>query len=387
MKKIYLDNAASTPIDPRVLKVVNYHEKQTFGNSSSLHFFGEQAKRSLEDSRQIIASIINAKKEEIIFTSSATESNNLVLKGISEAYKNKGKTIIVSAIEHDSILDPAAELIKHGFKIKLAPVDQFGTVDLKKLEKLIDKDTILVSVMHANNEIGTVEPIKEITELCHKNKVLFHTDASQTLGKIKVDAEFLGVNLLTASSHKIYGPKGAAMLYIKEGTKITPQILGGGQEFGLRSSTVNVPAIVGFAKAVELANNEMIKDNLQIKKLTDYLIKTILKNIPMVRLTGHPTNRLSNIASFLFAGVEGESILMALNELGVAVSTGSACSSASLKPSHVLVACGLSQDEIHGSIRVSLSKFTSKEEIDYLIKILPNIIYKLRKISPYGEQN
>lgn len=385
MQKIYFDNAASTQIDPRVLKVVYEQEKNNFGNSSSLHYFGQKAKQSLEKSRKTIAKIINADPHEIIFTGSATESNNLILKGISEAYKNKGKTIIVSAIEHESVLRPAKELRKKGFKIKYAPVDKYGLVDLKQLEKMISAGTILISIMHANNEIGTIEPIKEISAFCRKYNILFHTDASQTLGKLPINVQDLKIDLLTASSHKIYGPKGAALLCIKNGIKINPQILGGGQEFGIRSSTINVPAIAGFSKACEIANKEMEKDKIKLKKLTAYLIKKILKTIPKVQLTGHPKNRLPNIVSFLFAGIEGESILMSLNELGVAVSTGSACSSKNLKPSHVLTACGLNQNEIHGSIRISLGRFTTKKEVDYIISILPNIIQKLRKISPYGK--
>jgi cysteine desulfurase len=384
MQKIYLDNAASTSIDPRVLKVIEKHLKYTFGNSSSLHSFGETAKKVLETSRKTIAKIINANPNEIIFTSSATESNNLVLKGISEAYKTKGKTIIVSAIEHDSILDPAKELKKKGFKIKYAPVDQFGLIKLKELEKLIDNDTTLVSIIHANNEIGTIEPIAEIAKICRRYKILFHTDASQTLGKLPIDVKKLDIDLLTASSHKIYGPKGAALLFIKNGIKIEPQIVGGGQENNLRSSTINVPAIAGFAKAVEIAHDQMEQDEKKIKSLVNYLTKQILSIIPKSYLTGHPKNRLYNIVSFRFAGIEGESILMALNELGAAVSTGSACSSQDLLPSHVLIACGLNPDEIHGSLRISLGRFTTKSEIDYLISILPNIIKKLRKISPYA---
>ena len=386
MKKVYFDNAASTPIDPQVLKLVEKEMKNNFGNSSSLHAFGQAAKKVLEESRKSIAKIINADSNEIFFTSSATESNNLVLKGISDAYRNKGKTIIISAIEHDSILESAKDLETKGFKIKYAPVNKFGVVKLKELEKLIDADTILVSVMHANNEIGTIEPITAIAKICHKHNILFHTDAAQTLGKLPIDVKKMDIDLLTASSHKIYGPKGAAFLYIKDSIKITPQIIGGGQENGLRASTINVPAIAGFTKAIEITNKQIKSDKKRIKTLSDYLIKQILKIIPKSYLTGDPKNRLYNIVSFRFAGVEGESILMALNELGIAVSTGSACSSQDLLPSHVLAACGLNPDEIHGSVRISLGRFTKKSEIDYLIQILPDIIEKLRKISPYGKQ-
>ena len=386
MKQIYLDNAASTPIDPKVLTTICEQEKNNFGNSASLHSFGDTANQVLEKSRKIIANFLNADTNEIIFTASATESNNLVLKGVCEESQDKGKTIIISAIEHDSIINQATQLKEKGFKIKFAPVDKFGVVKLKELKKLINNDTILVSIIHANNEIGTIQPIKKIANICQQKNILFHTDASQSFGKLPIDIKNLGVDLLTASSHKIYGPKGAALLYVKTGIKIKPQLLGGGQEFNLRASTVNIPAIAGFAEAVKIAKQKMKKENLETRQLTNNFIKKITKIIPGLQLTGHPKKRLPNIISFLFSGIEGESILMSLNELGVAVSTGSACSSKNLEPSHVLQACGFSQDKIHGSIRISLGRFTKKEEIDYLIKILPPIIEKLRKISPYGNK-
>jgi len=386
MKKIYFDNAASTPIDPQVLNELAKQLKDNFGNSESLHFAGQLANKFLKKSRSVIAKVIKAKNNEIIFTSSATESNNLAIFGIAEQYKGKDKTIIVSSIEHESVLDPAKELEKQGFKIKIAPVDKFGIIKLKELEKLIDNDTILISIMHANNEIGTMEPINEIAKLCHKHNVLLHTDAAQTLGKTKIDVKKLGVDLLTGSSHKIYGPKGAAFLYVKSGIKIEPQILGGGQEFGLRSSSVNVPAIAAFAKALEIADQETENEQKKIRKLSDYLIKQILAKIPNSYLTGHPKKRLANINSFRFSFVEGESILMMLNEKGIAVSTGSACSTKDLQASHVLLALGLTPDQAHGSLRISLGRFNTMSEINYLIKVLPKIIKKLRKISPYSNK-
>ncbi|TSA57275.1 cysteine desulfurase [bacterium] len=380
----YLDYAATTPVDHRVLKAMIPYFTEKFGNSVSLHNFGEETKKALEKTRLTIAKTLNAKNQnEIIFTSSATESNNLALKGIAFANQNKGKHIIISSIEHDCVLNSAKWLEKRGFKITKIKVDKYGVINPKNVEKAIRKDTILVSIIHGSNEIGTIEPIEQIGKICQKKGVYFHTDASQSFGKIPLDVQKMKVDLLTASSHKIYGPKGAALLYVKSGTKIEPLIHGGEHEFGLRSSTVNVPAIVGFGKAVEICEKEMKKEMKRQIKLRDKLIHEILKKIPDSHLNGHPIKRLPNNANFWFSYVEGESIVMDLNSYGIATSTGSACSSEKLEPSHILLACGLRPEQAHGSLRLTIGRWTKEQNINYLLKILPKTIKRLRKISPY----
>ena len=382
--KTYLDYAATTPVDSRVLKEMLPYFTEKFGNSISLHSFGQETKKALEKTRLIVAKTLNAKdKNEIIFTSSATESNNFAIKGIAFANQNKGKHIIISSIEHSCILNSAQWLEKKGFKVTKIKVDKYGLINPKEIEKAIRKDTILVSIIHTNNEIGTIEPIEEIGKICEKKKVYFHTDAVQSFAKIPIDVQKMKVDLLTASSHKLYGPKGAALLYIKKGTKIEPLIHGGGHEFGLRSSTVNIPAIVGFGKAVEICKKEMKKESKRQIKLRDKLINGVLKKIPDSYLNGHPKKRLSNNTNFRFDYIEGESIIMDLNSYGIAGSTGSACSSEKLEPSHVLLACGLRPEQVHGSLRLTIGRWTKKEDIDYLLKILPKTIKKLRKLSPY----
>jgi len=384
MKKIYLDYAASTPIDSRVLQIMEKHLKNNFANSMSLHFFGQKAALAVEESRQKIAKIINAKSEEIIFTSSATESNNLALKGLAFAAKNRGKShLIVSLIEHDCVLESAKWLKSQGFKVSFLSVNKDGFINLEELKKLIGKNTFLVSVMHANNEIGTIQDISLIGKICRKKGVYFHTDAAQTFGREKIDVEKMDIDLLTASSHKIYGPKGVAFLYVRKEVVIEPILHGGGHEGGLRSSTLNVPAIVGFAKASEIMQKEAQKENERLKNLRDYMIEQILTQIPRTHLNGHPKMRLANNINISFHGVEGESLVMELSFAGIAVSTGSACSSKNLMPSHVLQALGLPPQEAHGSLRISLGRYTTKEEIDKTIFALKKNIEKLRKISPF----
>jgi len=363
----------------------------------SLHSFGQEAKLALEESRERVADLMGARSNEIIFTSSATESNNLALKGIAlrqaqgklfKKDQNKGH-IIISQIEHPCIIESARWLERQGFEVTRLKVNKYGLINLKDLEKAIKKETILVSIIHASNEIGTIQPIKEIGKLLqainHKlrAKIYFHTDASQSFGKIPIDVNKMKVDLLTASSHKMYGPKGAACLYIKEGTNIEPILHGGGQEEGMRSSTVNVPAIVGFARACEICQKEMVKEVQRIIKLRNKLIKGVLEKIPNSYLNGHPKNRLPNNANFWFKFVEGESIVIQLDLSGISASTGSACSSAKLEPSHVLLAIGLKHQEAHGSLRVSLGRFTKEKDINYLLKVLPVVIKQLRKISPF----
>lgn len=383
LKKIYLDYAATTPLDERALGAMIPYFTKKFGNSASLHSFGQEAKKALEESRKIAADFLGAKEREIIFTSSATESNNLALKGVAFANKSRGNHLIISAIEHDCVLNSANWLKKQGFRITVLPVDKYGMINPDDVAKAIDKDTILVSIMHANNEIGAIEPIEKIGKICRDKGVYFHTDASQSFGKIKIDVDKLNIDLLTASSHKIYGPKGAALLYIRTGVKIEPIFHGGSHEFGLRPSTVNVPAIAGFAKAMEICQREMAKETEKIAKLRDRIIKTILEKIPNAFLNGHPKKRLSNNVNFSFSFVEGESIVIELDSHGIAASTGSACSSPKLEPSHVLLACGLRPQEAHGSLRLSLGRWTTEKEVDAVLKVLPKIIKKLREISPF----
>jgi len=382
-KKVYLDYASTTPADPRVVRAMLPFFSKKFGNTMSLHSFGQEAKQALEESREAVADIICAKPDEIIFTSSATESNNLALKGVAFANKEKGKHIIISQIEHPCIVESARWLESQGFEITRLAVDKYGLINPEDVKRAIRKDTILVSIIHASNEIGTIEPIEEISRICKENGIYFHTDAAQSFGKIPIDVNKMNIDLLTASSHKMYGPKGAALLFVREGTKIEPFIHGGGHEGGLRSSTVNTPAIVGFAKACQICKKEMKKENQRLSKLRDELIKGIFKKIPDSYLNGHPQKRLPNNANFWFKFVEGESIIIQLDLLGISASTGSACSSAKLEPSHVLLAIGLKPQEAHGSLRLSLGRWTTKEDINYILKVLPEIIKKLREISPF----
>jgi len=377
-----MDYAATTPVDPKVLKVMLPYFSKKFGNTMSLHSFGREVKIAVEDAREYVANLMNAKPNEIIFTGSATESNNFALKGIAFANKDKGKHIIVSKIEHHCVLESAHWLEKNGFEVTYLPVDKYGLIDLAQLENAIRKDTILVSIMHANNEIGTIEPIKEIGKICRENEIYFHTDAAQTYGKISIDVKKMNIDLLTASSHKMYGPKGAACLFIREGVKIEPLLHGGGHEFGLRSSTLNVPAIVGFGEAAKICKKEMKKEEKKLTKLRDRLIKNVLK-IENSHLNGHPKKRLPNNANFWFAFIEGESLIMQLDMKGIAASTGSACSTESLEPSHVLLAIGLKPWEAHGSLRLSLGRWSTKEEVDYVLEVLPEAVENLRKISPF----
>ncbi len=376
MNKVYLDYAATTPVDERVAKTMLPFFSEKFGNTMSLHSFGQEAKAALEESRQKVADLIGAQSSEIVFTGSATESNNMVLKGIN------AKHIVISSIEHDCIAETAEYLEKKGVKVTRVVVNKQGLVDPEDISKAITKDTGLVSIIHASNEIGTIQPIKEIGKICQDKGVLFHTDVSQSFGKIPIDVNKMNIDLLTASSHKIYGSKGAALLFIKQGVKIEPLLHGGGQESGLRSSTVNTAAIVGFAKACEIAKKEMAQDAEKQSKLRDKIIREVLK-IDQAFLTGDTEKRLPNNASFYFSFVEGESIILQLDLAGIAVSTGSACSSKSLEPSHVLLAIGLKPEQAHGSLRVSLGRQTTEQEVDYFLKVLPDAINKLRKISPF----
>jgi len=338
--EVYMDYAATTPVDQRVLKVMIPFFNEEFGNTMSLHKLGRNAKEALEESRRAITDLMNAEPKELLFTGSATEANNMVIKGVAYANKDKGKHIIVSAIEHHCVLEPAHWLEGQGFEITCLPVDRHGFVDLTELENAIRKDTILVSIMHANNEIGTIQDIKQIGKICQEKDVYFHSDAAQSFGKLPIDVKEMNINLLSVSSHKMYGPKGVGGLYIKEGTKIEPLLHGGGHEFNKRSSTVNVSGVVGFAEAARIQEKEMVSDAKKQIELRDKMIKKIL-TIPDSHLNGHPAKRLPNNANFWFAYIEGESLLVSLDMEDISASTGSACSSNKLEASHVLLAIGL----------------------------------------------
>jgi len=378
--KVYLDYAATTPLDPKVLEAMKPYFNKKFGNSMSLHSWGLEAKQALEESRETVAKFINANPEEIIFTGSATESINSVIKGIAFANKDKGKHIITSSIEHHAVLESCKWLENQGFEVTYLPVDKYGFVDLEKLKAAIRADTILVSIMHANNEIGTIEPIEEIGKICKEKGTLFHTDAVQSFGKIPIDIK--NIDLLSLSAHKFYGPKGVGATFIRRKVKIDPLLHGGGHEFGLRSSTENIAGIVGLAEAVKLRSKEMKAEAKKLTKLRDYLIKNVLKT-ENSHLNGHPIKRLPNNANFWFAFIEGEALIVQLDSYGIAASTGSACSSSTLEPSHVLKAIGLKHEEAHGSLRISLGKYTTKAEIAYTIKVLPKVVENLRKLSPF----
>ena len=381
---IYLDNAASTQIHDDVLNSMLPYLKEQYGNPSSIHRYGRMAHKAIEKSRKQIASLINADPTEILITSGGTESNNTVLQRIAAEFPSG--QIITSLIEHDAVLEPCKQLSGNGFEVDYLPVNSFGEIDTLDLKNHISKKTSLVSVMFGNNEIGTVQPISEIAKICNSNKILFHTDAIQAVGKIPIDVEELGVDFLSISSHKLYGPKGIGALYIKNGTNLTPFILGGGQENGLRSGTENVANIVGFGKACEITKIHLSEQTSFVKKLRDHLIERILSEIPEVRLNGHPEHRLPNNAHFTFLGVNGEDLIIKLDEHGIAASTGSACSVNTQKASHVLQAMGFSYEQITGSLRLTIGIFNNKKEIDHTVDILKNIVSELRSFSPFKEK-
>ncbi len=382
MRRIYLDHAATTPTDPEVVKAMSPYFTDKFGNPSSLHSFGQEVKEAIEEARGTVASFIGAKPEEIVFTSGGTESNNFVLKGIAYAKQNKGNHIITTAIEHHAITEPCKFLEKQGFKATYLQVDKQGLVDPGDVKKAVTDKTILISVMHANNEIGTIQPIQEIEKIAKERGIYFHTDAVQTFGHLPINVDELNVDLLSISAHKLYGPKGVGALYIRKGTRISPFMHGGDQENNRRASTHNVPGIVGFGKAVELAKEKMEEEREKLIPLRDKLIKGILDNIDHTRLNGHPTKRLPNNVNVSVEYIEGESMILNLDMEGIACSTGSACTSSSLEPSHVLLALGLSHELAHSSLRFTLGRYTKEEEIDYVLELLPKIVSKLRSMSP-----
>ncbi|HEA47211.1 MAG TPA: cysteine desulfurase [bacterium] len=417
MKKIYLDYAATTPTDSRVVKAMLPFFTNSFGNPSSIHSFGREGKKAIEEARDKVANLIGAKSEEIIFTSGGTEADNFALKGVASANEKKGNHIITTAIEHHAVIETCKFLEKRGFEIIYLSVDRDGLVSPEDVKKAITDKTILISVMHANNEIGTIEPIKEIAKviqeendrrdsslrsespspernegrqtisnkqslLLRSKRLYFHTDAVQTAGHLPLNVDELNVDLLSISSHKLYGPQGVGALYIRKGTRIISFIHGGEQERRRRASTENVPGIVGFGRACGIAKEEMGEEAKRLISLRNRLIKGILERIEEVRFNGHPTQRLPNNVNVSIEFVEGESLLLNLDLAGIAASTGSACSSSTLEPSHVLLAIGLSPEIAHGSLRFTLGRGTTREDINYVLKILPKIVTRLRSMSP-----
>ena len=382
MRRIYLDYAATTPTDPEVVKTMLPYFTDRFGNPSSIHSFGQEAKAAVEKARREIASFSGAKQGEIIFTSGGSESDNFAIKGVAYANKHKGNHIITSSIEHHAVIKSCEFLEKMGFEVTYLPVSKDGLVDPEDVKKAITDKTILISIMHASNEIGTIQPIKEIGKIAREKKIYFHSDAVQTFGHIHINVDELNVDLLSVSAHKLCGPKGIGVLYVRKGTRIVSFIHGGGQERKRRASTENVPAIVGFGKAVEIAKKTMDEEVKKLVILRDKLIKGILEKIDNVYLNGHPERRLPNNVNVSVESIEGESMLLNLDMEGIAASTGSACTSASLEASHVLLALGLSHELAHGSLRFTLGRYTEEEDINKVLEILPKIVKKLRSISP-----
>jgi cysteine desulfurase len=382
-RRVYMDHTAGMPVDPRVLKAMMPYFSQQYGNPSSLHSWGNEARKAMEDARAKIVGLVGAKRsEEIFFTSGGTESNNLAIKGLAYRNKDKGNHIVASTIEHMSVMNSCKSLMKDGFNVTYVPVDKHGVLDVQSLESAVTDKTILVSIMYANGEIGTIQPIKEIGEIVHRKGALLHVDAVAAAGQVPINVENENVDLMSISSNDMYGPKGVGALYVKTGTRIQPIIHGGGQERGLRSGTENIPAIVGIGKAAEIAKVEMKIEGERLSKLRDKLIKGLLENIPSSFLNGHPTQRLPNNANVRFSYIEGESLILSLDMLGVACSSGSACTSKTLEPSHVLLAIGLKHEEAHGSLLFTLGKQNTEEDVDYVVNALPDIVKRLRSISP-----
>lgn len=382
MKYVYMDHAATTPLRPEALEAMLPYLITHYGNASSVYAYGRDARKALDEAREEIAAVIGANPREIIFTGGGSEADNLAIKGVALAYKSKGNHIVTSAVEHHAVLDTCKYLEKLGFQVTVVPVDENGMVDPKAVEEAITDKTILVSIMHANNEVGTIQPIQEISRIVKEKGVIFHTDAVQSVGHIPVDVNDLGVDLLSFAGHKFYGPKGVGGLYVRKGIRFDPLIHGGGQERGHRAGTENVAAIVGMATALKLTAAEMDEEAARLTKLRDRLIDGIVERIPDVRVNGHRTQRLPNNVNVCFRYIEGESLLLNLDLQHVAASSGSACTSGSLDPSHVLLAMGLPHEIAHGSLRLTLGRDTTVDEVDYVLEILPGIVDKLRRMSP-----
>ena len=376
-----MDNAATTKTHPDVVSAMLPYMTEYFGNPSSLYDFGQTSKKAVEQARQQVAHAIGCRAEDVYFTAGGSESNNWAIKGVAFANQNKGKHIITSSIEHHAVIHPCEWLVRQGFEVTFLPVDEYGVISPESVAGAIRDDTILVSIMFANNEIGTIEPIPEIGAICKEKGVYFHTDAVQAVGHVPINVDAMHIDLLSLSAHKFHGPKGVGCLYIRSNVKIERLIHGGGQEKKRRAGTEHVPGIVGLGAAIKRSVSLMPEHNMHIQKLRDRLIEGLL-TVPHSRLNGHPKNRLTNNVNITFEFVEGESILLFLNQHGIAASTGSACTSASLEPSHVLVACGMPHDHVHGSIRFTLGEDTTEEDVSYVIEVLPGIVQRLRDMSP-----
>lgn len=386
MNRIYLDHAATTPVKPEVLDAMMPYFTQSFGNPSSIYQVAQINKKAIDDARETIAKHLGANTNEIFFTSGGTEADNWAIKGIVEANKNKGNHIITTKIEHHAVLHTCEYLEKQGFEVTYLDVNEEGVIDLEVLKAAIKDTTILISIMYANNEVGTIMPIKEIGDIAKERGIAFHTDAVQAIGQVRIDVKEQNIDALSLSGHKIYGPKGIGVLYIRRGLRITNLIHGGAQERGRRAGTENVPAIVGIAKAMELAYTDFEAKNERIKGLRDKLMNGILETIPYSKLNGSSTNRLVNNVNIGFEFVEGESLLLLLDMNGVAASSGSACTSGSLDPSHVLLALGLPHEKAHGSLRLTLGEGTTEQEVDYVLEKLPAIVQRMRDMSPLYEE-
>ncbi len=382
MKRVYLDNAATTRLIPEVLNEMMPYMTEVYGNPSSPHYFGQQSQMAVDRARQQVADAINAEANEIIFMSGGSEADNTAIRGVAERYAKKGRHIITTAVEHHAVLHTCQMLEKNGYEVTYLPVDEYGMVTVDQVREAIRPDTILVSIMFANNEVGTIMPIPEIGELCHEKGVLFHTDAVQAVGHLPIDVKAMHIDMLSMSAHKFHGPKGTGALYVRKGIVLPPLIYGGAQERNRRAGTENVPGIVGMGKAIELACTDLDEKNRRMMRLRDKLIEELPKRIPEIKLNGHPTKRLPNNVNFSIKYIEGESILLMLDLNGIAASSGSACTSGSLDPSHVLLAMGLTHEIAHGSVRMTLCDETSEDDIDYVLEVLPKVAERLRKMSP-----
>jgi len=378
-----MDHAAGKPVDPRVIDAMLPYMRTNYGNPSSLHTCGQEARKALEEARTKIAKLINAeKKETIVFTSGATESNNLAIKGVANRYKDRGNRILTSSVEHMSVVNSCKYMTTRGFEAIFLPVDQYGFLSLDALEKELTDKTVLVTIVYANGEIGTIEPIREISKIVHRKSVFLHVDATAACGQVPIDVKDEGIDLLTISSNDMYGPRGVGALYMKEGIRLEPQLHGGGQERGLRSGTENVVGIVGFAKATEIAKQETEASGKRLIKLRDHFIEGLTKPIPYAFVNGHPTRRLPDNVSVRYSFIEGESMLLSLDLEGVSVSSGSACAAKTLEPSHVLLALGLKHEEAHGSLMFTLGRQSTVEDVNYVIGLMPGIVKRLRAMSP-----
>ncbi len=385
MRKVYMDNGATTQVDEQVLEAMLPFYKDLYGNPSSLHSFGREVKKSLEAAREKVATAINARPEEIYFTSGGTEADNLAVQGVARALKKKGNHIITSAIEHHAILDVCKAMEKEGFKVTFLPVDEYGMVDPAAFREAVTEGTILATIMLANNEVGTLQPIEEISSITREKGIVLHTDAVQAIGNISVDVDKLGVDLLTLAAHKFNGPKGIGALYVRRGTRVNKVNYGGGQEKKVRPGTENIPGIVGLGRAIELATADIPGKAAHLTFMRDKLIGGLMQ-MKDVKLNGHPEKRLPGNANLSFEYVEGESLLLSLDMKGVAASSGSACTSGSLEPSHVLMAMGMPHQTAHGSLRFTLGKNNTEEDVDYVLEVLPEIVKRLRSMSPMSRQ-